>query len=93
MKIGKIKGASLTGGVTPTSGSKGLGKLASDNKNTTPSSKKQGGNSISDRDADGNILTEGQQTFFADSKIRNEEGNLIPVYHGTDANFSVFDRT
>ena len=34
-------------------------------------------------DSAGRKLTEGQQEYFADSKIRDDEGNLIVVYHGT----------
>ena len=42
---------------------------------------------LSDRDSDGNQLTEDQQEFFKDSKVRDSKGNLIVLYHGT----SVFD--
>ena len=41
----------------------------------------------SDRDSDGNQLSEDQQEFFKDSKVRDSNGNLIVLYHGT----SVFD--
>ena len=44
-------------------------------------------------DSEGNHLTEAQAEFFKDSKIRDEDGNLRVVYHGTDAEFTVFDRT
>lgn len=47
----------------------------------------------SDRDSSGRTLTKEQQEYFKDSKVRDEEGNLIVVYHGTDAEFTVFDRT
>lgn len=47
----------------------------------------------SDRDSDGNQLTEAQQEFFKDSKVRDEDGNLRVVYHGSEADFTVFDRT
>ena len=43
-------------------------------------------------DAEGNQLTEEQQEFFKDSKVRDDNGNLIPMYHGTNTpNFTVFD--
>lgn len=46
----------------------------------------------SDRDSVGNTLSTEQQKFFSDSKMRDENGNLIPMYHGTDsATFTVFD--
>ena len=38
---------------------------------------------FSDRDSDGTQLSEGQQEFFKDSKIRDKNGNLMVVYHGT----------
>ena len=36
-------------------------------------------------------LSPEQETFFKDSKIRDENGNLKTVYHGTDAEFDVFN--
>ena len=41
--------------------------------------------------SEGNVLTEEQQKFFADSKVRDEDGRLIPVYHGTFDDFTIFD--
>lgn len=46
----------------------------------------------SSRDSAGNALTEAQQRYFADSQVRDEDGNLIPVYHRTDGDFTVFQR-
>lgn len=46
-----------------------------------------------DTDSDGNKLTENQVNFFKNSKVRDEDGNLRVVYHGTSENFTVFDRT
>ena len=58
---------------------------------------------FSDRDSEGNTLTEAQQEFFKDSKIRvsevdgwentiTENGALFPVYHGTNSGeFYEFD--
>ena len=43
------------------------------------------------RDSAGNQLSKGQQEYFKDSKVRDEEGRLIPVYHGTETGgFTVF---
>ena len=42
-------------------------------------------------DSTGKELTKGQQEFFKDSKIRDEEGRLLRLYHGSMANFTVFD--
>ncbi len=44
-------------------------------------------------DSDGRRLTPQQQKYFKDSKVRDEDGNLRVVYHGTDQDFTVFDRT
>ena len=46
----------------------------------------------SSRDSAGNALTEAQQRYFADSQVRDEDGKLIPVYHRTDGDFTVFQR-
>lgn len=44
-------------------------------------------------DSDGRKLTEAQQEFFKDSKVRDDEGRLLPVFHSTYAeDFTVFDR-
>ena len=48
---------------------------------------------FSRRDSEGNELTPEQQEFFKDSKVRDEDGNLRVVYHGSEADFTVFDRT
>ena len=48
--------------------------------------------SHSDRiiDSEGNQLSKGQQEYFKDSKIRDKNGNLLVVYHGTPNKFTVF---
>ena len=38
---------------------------------------------FSERDSEGNKLTKEQMDFFKDSKVRDENGNLLKVYHGT----------
>ena len=43
-------------------------------------------------DSQGRELTEAQQAYFKDSAIRNEDGQLTPVYHATYDEFTVFDR-
>lgn len=35
------------------------------------------------KDSTGRTLSDGQQKFFADSKVRDENGNLMVMYHGT----------
>lgn len=47
----------------------------------------------SDRDSEGNELSIEQQEFFKDSKVRDADGNLKVVYHGTYEDFTIFDIT
>lgn len=49
--------------------------------------------SISETDSDGNALTSEQLAYFQNSKVVDENGNLLVMYHGTNANkdFTVFD--
>ena len=42
-------------------------------------------------DSNGRSLSEGQQEYFKDSKVVDEDGRLRVVYHGTMANFTIFD--
>lgn len=46
-----------------------------------------------DIDSDGNKLTQQQAEYFKNSKVRDEDGNLLKVYHGTTESFTVFDKT
>ena len=43
-------------------------------------------------DSIGNTLSEGQSSFFKNSKVRDSGGKLMPVYHGTKDDFTVFER-
>lgn len=45
----------------------------------------------SDRDSEGNTLTNEQIEYFKDSKIRDKNGNLLVVRHGTSEDFHIFD--
>ena len=46
----------------------------------------------SDRDSQGNTLSEDQKEYFADSKARDENGNLYVLYHGSRSPiFTEFD--
>lgn len=42
-------------------------------------------------DSDGRSLSKDQQEYFKDSKVVDEEGRLRVVYHGTMAEFNIFD--
>ena len=44
-------------------------------------------------DSQGRELTKEQQEYFKDSKVVDEEGNLRVVYHGSNEDFTIFDRT
>jgi len=43
------------------------------------------------KDSTGNSVTPEQSEYFKDSKIKDSEGNLIRVYHGTSKDFNQFD--
>ncbi len=44
-------------------------------------------------DSEGHELSQGQQDYFKDSKIRDENGRLKVMYHGTsEYGFTVFDK-
>lgn len=43
-------------------------------------------------DSEGNQLTKAQAEFFKNSKIRDEQGRLLVVYHGTPNKFDTFDK-
>jgi hypothetical protein len=42
------------------------------------------------KDNKGRTLSREQQEYFKDSKVRDENGNLKVMYHGTDADFNTF---
>ena len=49
------------------------------------------GKKFSHRDSNGTELTDAQIEYFRDSKVRDAEGNLLVVYHGTKAGgFNIF---
>lgn len=45
---------------------------------------------LSDRDSLGNELSAEQKEFFKDSKVRDANGRLLVVYHGSPSKFTVF---
>lgn len=47
-------------------------------------------NKTSETDNQGRELSKEQQEFFKDSKVRDENGNLLVLHHGTDADFTTF---
>lgn len=47
---------------------------------------------LPETDSNGTVLTDKQREYFADTKVVDEQGKLKPVYHGTDAEFTIFDK-
>lgn len=43
-------------------------------------------------DSTGDYLSKGQMEYFKDSKVRNKDGHLLVLYHGTDSQFNIFDK-
>lgn len=75
----------------------GTGKNAQDNygrTDRTGSSKRTEQDdsrySLKTKDSQGNELSANQIEYFANSQIRDKDGNLLVAYHGTDANFNEF---
>ena len=60
--------------------------------NESGDTNKQGNERYSLKDILGNQLTEEQAEFFKDSKVRDENGSLQVVYHGTEGEFYTFDK-
>ena len=46
---------------------------------------------ISNTDSTGRELSKGQMEYFKDSTVRDENGNLLVVYHGSPESFTIFD--
>lgn len=47
--------------------------------------------SFSAQDNKGRNLSKEQQEYFKNSKVRNENGKLLTVYHGSNSEFTIFD--
>lgn len=62
--------------------------------NTTPTENEDIRYSLSETTTDnqGRTLTKEQQEYFKDSKVRDKNGNLLTVYHGTNNDFTIFDK-
>lgn len=45
----------------------------------------------SHKDSEGRTLTEAQVDYFKDSKVRDKDGNLLVMYHGSPNRFTIFD--
>lgn len=58
-------------------------------KNVNPNGKKR--YALSETDSETRTLTDEQRRFFQNSKITDNKGRLLVLYHQTDAEFTVFD--
>ena len=89
-----IKEADLPSMTAPQLSVDTVNKSASNNNiSQTPETVKENSNkfSISENDSNGNKLTKQQREYFKDSKVVDENGNLLVMYHGTpNANFTKF---
>lgn len=47
---------------------------------------------LSETDSTGKKLSVNQRKFFKDSKVVDEKGNLLVVYHNSNNNFTIFDK-
>lgn len=58
--------------------------------NTSPTSSEDIRFALPDKDSKGNMLSNEQKEYFADSRIVDSKGRLLVAYHGTDAKFNTF---
>ena len=59
--------------------------------NSIPQTNKKDNEKFSLKDSDGRELSKAQREYFKDSKVRDEDGNLLVMYHGTPkGDFTVF---
>lgn len=87
--IVKIKESNSTSNNTQVAGRSNALSVNSISKNVEKVNKKYA--LSSKMDSEGRVLSAEQQKFFADSKVVDENGNLLVVYHNTKSNFNVFD--
>lgn len=92
------KGSLVTAADTPTIGPRYLttetaDDAVTDHRTGEPPEPVNYTAAISTEDSLGNILTDEQQHFFANSQVRDDNGNLMVVYHSSHASeFTVFDK-
>lgn len=84
IKRKKINAISGNGANAPLSAKASINSKVSQNAKTV--------NKNSERDSSGKQLSKAQAEYFKDSKVRDENGNLQVVYHGSESfGFTVFD--
>ena len=70
----------------------GNDKKFSFNENIFEKSQEAEGRQKSDfKDSEGKYISNQQADYFRESKIRNENGDLLVLYHQTDSDFNIFD--
>lgn len=78
--------------LTSTSETKGSMNSVSDNSISKNGEKVNKKYALSSKmDSEGRVLSAEQQRYFADSKVTDNDGNLLVVYHGTNNDFYTFD--
>lgn len=65
--------------------------LRTSSNNSISQTGKKDNEKFSLKDSDGRELSKAQQEYFRDSKIRDESGRLLTLYHQTGNDFTVFD--
>ena len=69
-----------------------LSKRYADTARGLFTTKPKSGVQYSLKDSNGKSLTKAQQEYFKDSKVRDENGNLLVMYQGSANEFTIFDR-
>lgn len=69
----------------------GLSVQQASNTSNIPQSSEKVNSDYEYSDSIRNKLSPEQEAFFKDSKVRDENGNLMKVFHGTNADFDTFD--
>lgn len=87
--IVKIKESNSTSNNTQVAGRSNALSDNSISKNSEKVNKKYA--LSSKMDSEGRVLSAEQQKYFADSKVTDNDGNLLVVYHGTNNDFYTFD--
>lgn len=87
--IVKIKESNSTSNNTQVAGRSNALSNNSISKNNEKVNKKYA--LSSKMDSEGRVLSAEQQKYFADSKVTDNDGNLLVVYHGTNNDFYTFD--
>ena len=86
----KEKTEPIGAGVPTENGSKGSAVSSVSNNSISQNNKNNNGK-FSLKDSSGRELSDQQAEYFKDSKVRDEDGNLLVMYHGTPkGDFTVF---